>query len=53
MSPDRAAVPHFDGIGDIRQDTPTGMAGYWREFTNAATYPFCSVSAQTDGTSVT
>lgn len=46
-------VTYFDGIGDIQQDTPPGWSDYWREFTNVATYPFYSVSAQTEGTSVT
>jgi hypothetical protein len=45
-------VTYFDGIGDIQQDSPPGWATYWREFTNVATYPFYSVSAQTEGTSV-
>lgn len=44
-------VTYFDGIGDIQQDSPA-RATYWREFTNVATYPFYSVSAQTDGTAV-
>ncbi len=44
-------VTYFDGIGDIQQDSPA-RATYWREFTNVATYPFYSVSAQTDGTTV-
>jgi hypothetical protein len=46
-------VTYFDGIGDIKQDTPPGWNDYWGEFTNVATYPFYSVSAQTEGTSVT
>jgi hypothetical protein len=46
-------VTYFDGIGDIKQDTPPGWTNYRREFTNVATYPFYSVSAQTEGTSVT
>jgi hypothetical protein len=46
-------VTYFDGIGDIKQDSPPGWATYWREFTNVATFPFYSVSAQTEGTSVT
>ncbi len=46
-------VTYFDGIGDIKQDTPSGGTTYWREFTNVATYPFYSVSAQTEGTTVT
>ena len=29
------------------------LAAYWREFTNVATYPFYSVSAHTEGTTVT
>ena len=45
-------VTYFDGIGDIKQDSPSGPT-YWREFTNVATYPFYSVSAQTEGTTVT
>lgn len=44
-------VTYFDGIGDIKQDSPSGPT-YWREFTNVATYPFYSVSAQTEGTAV-
>ena len=46
-------VTYFDGIGDIKQDSPHGQATYWREFTNIATYPYYSVSAQTEGTSAT
>lgn len=46
-------VTYFDGIGDIEQETPPGWTDYWHEFTNVATYPFYSVSAQTEGTSVT
>lgn len=45
-------VTYFDGIGDIQQDSPPGWTTYWREFTNVATYPFYSVSVQTDGTVV-
>lgn len=45
-------VTYFDGIGDIQQDSPPGWTTYWREFTNVATYPFYSVSAQTEGTAV-
>ncbi|MBP2453013.1 MmpS family transport accessory protein [Mycolicibacterium lutetiense] len=44
-------VTYIDGIGDIQQDSPAS-ATYWREFTNVATFPFYSVSAQTNGTSV-
>lgn len=46
-------VTYFDGIGDIKQATPPGWTDYWREYTNVATYPYYSVSAQTEGTSVT
>jgi hypothetical protein len=46
-------VTYFDGIGDIQQDSPPGWTTYWHEFTNVATYPFYSVSAQTEGTAVT
>lgn len=44
-------VTYFDYIGDIEQDNPRAPTWGW-QFTNMATYPFYSVSAQTEGTQV-